>query len=143
MKVGRSLKVLTYELGFYNDDIPGNLGRLSSEMFYAVGLVVDAGLHYKKWTREEAVAYMEHNTFSRPEVNIESTIDRTIVSTGQACSYMVGRLKILELRNKAKQELGDAFQLKEFHNVVLKNGSLPLVLLEDQINQWIQEKKSL
>ena len=134
---------LTYELGFYNDDIPGNLGRLSSEMFYAVGLVVDAGLHYKKWTREEAVAYMEHNTFSRPEVNVESTIDRTIVWPGQACSYMVGRLKILELRNKAKQELGDAFQLKEFHNVVLKNGSLPLVLLEDQINQWIQEKKSL
>ena len=134
---------LTYELGFYDDDIPGNLGRLSSEMFYAVGLVVDTGLHYKKWTRKEAVAYMVYNTFSRPEVNVESTIDRTIVWPGQACSYMVGRLKILELRNKANQELGDAFQLKEFHNVVLKNGSIPLVLLEEQVNQWIQERKSL
>ena len=134
---------LNYELGFYDDDILSNLGRLDAEMYYAVGSVVDIGLHYKNWTREEAVAYMAHNTFSSGEVNVEQVININIVLPGQACSYMVGRLKILELRNKAKQELGDAFQLKEFHNVILRNGSVPLVLLEEQVNQWIQEKKSL
>lgn len=127
---------LAWELGFYENDPFGNLGRLQAEMFRAVRLVVDTGIHYKKWTREEAIEYMIANTgMTTGEVVTE--IERYIVMPGQACAYKIGMMKILELREKAKMELGEKFDLKEFHNVVLKNGAVPLDILEELINEYI------
>lgn len=129
---------LAWELGFYDDDPFGNLGRLQSEMFRAARLVVDTGIHFKKWTREEAIDYMVANTgFTTTEVTTE--IERYIVWPGQACAYKIGMIKILELREKAKNELGDQFDLKAFHNVVLKNGAVPLDILEELVKQYIEE----
>ena len=129
---------LAWELGFYENDPYGNLGRLQAEMFRAVRLVVDTGIHHKKWTREEAIDYMVENTGNnRSEVTSE--IERYIVMPGQACAYKIGMLKILELREKAKQELGNTFDLREFHNVVLKNGAVPLDILEEIINDYISD----
>ena len=128
---------LAWELGFYENDPFGNLGRLQAEMFRAVRLVVDTGIHYKKWTREEAIEYMIANTgMTTGEVVTE--IERYIVMPGQACTYKIGMIKILELREKAKQELGNAFDLREFHNVVLKNGAVPLDILEEIVDDYIK-----
>ena len=116
----------------------GNLGRLQAEMFRAVRLVVDTGIHYKKWTREEAIDYMVLNTgMTTTEVTTE--IERYIVWPGQACAYKIGMLKILELRERAKKKLGDQFDLREFHNVVLKNGAVPLDILDEIIETYISE----
>lgn len=129
---------LAWELGFYENDPFGNLGRLQAEMFRAVRLVVDTGLHYKKWTREEAIDYMVANTgMTTSEVVTE--IERYIVMPGQACAYKIGMIKILELREKAKTQLGDKFDLREFHNVVLKNGAVPLDILEQLIDKYIAD----
>lgn len=131
---------LAWELGFYENDPFGNLGRLQAEMFRAVRLVVDTGLHHKRWTREEAIAYMIENTgMTTGEVVTE--IERYIVMPGQACAYKIGMMKILELREKAKTEMGDSFDLKQFHNVVLKNGAVPLDILEELINDYIATAK--
>ncbi|WP_378175306.1 DUF885 family protein [Aquimarina sp. SS2-1] len=127
---------LAWELGFYENDPFGNLGRLQAEMFRAVRLVVDTGIHHKKWTREQAIDYMVQNTgMTTSEVTTE--IERYIVWPGQACAYKIGMLKILELREKAKQKLGDRFDLREFHNAVLKNGAVPLDILEEIIDAYI------
>ncbi|AFU68676.1 hypothetical protein P700755_001843 [Psychroflexus torquis ATCC 700755] len=129
---------LGWELGLYDNDPFGNLGRLQAEMFRAVRLVVDTGIHYKKWTREEAIDYMVLNTgMTTTEVTTE--IERYIVWPGQACAYKIGMLKILELREKSKQELGNEFDLREFHNVVLKNGAVPLGILEEIVDSYIRE----
>lgn len=129
---------LAWELGFYENDPFGNLGRLQAEMLRAVRLVVDTGIHYKKWTREEAIDYMVENTgMNRTEVVTE--VERYIVIPGQACSYKVGMIKILELREKAKNQLGEDFDLKAFHNVVLKNGAVPLSILEEIIDAYISD----
>ncbi|MBW1297193.1 DUF885 domain-containing protein [Aquimarina litoralis] len=129
---------LAWELGFYENDPFGNLGRLQAEMFRAVRLVVDTGIHHKKWTREQAIDYMVQNTgMTTTEVTTE--IERYIVWPGQACAYKIGMLKILELREKAKQKLGDRFELKEFHNAVLKDGAVPLDILEEIIDVYIEE----
>ncbi len=129
---------LAWELGFYKNDPFGNLGRLQAEMFRAVRLVVDTGIHYKKWTREEAIDYMVQNTgMTTTEVTTE--IERYIVWPGQACAYKIGMMKILELREKAKKKLGNHFDLKEFHNVVLKNGAVPLDILDELIENYIDE----
>jgi uncharacterized protein (DUF885 family) len=131
---------LAWELGFYENDPFGNLGRLQAEMFRAVRLVVDTGIHYKKWTREEAIDYMVANTgMTTTEVTTE--IERYIVMPGQACAYKIGMLKILELREKAKLALGENFDLREFHNVVLKNGAVPLDILEELVDEYIAELK--
>jgi uncharacterized protein (DUF885 family) len=128
---------LAWELGFYENDPFGNLGRLQAEMFRAVRLVVDTGIHYKKWTREEAIDYMVANTgMTTTEVTTE--IERYIVMPGQACAYKIGMMKILELREKAKLALGDKFDLREFHNVVLKNGAVPLDILEELVDEYVQ-----
>lgn len=127
---------LAWELGFYENDPFGNLGRLQAEMFRAVRLVVDVGIHYKKWTREEAIDYMVSHT-GDPTKQVITEIERYIVMPGQACAYKVGMLKILELRERTKQKLGDKFDLREFHNTVLKNGAVPLDILEDIINDYI------
>lgn len=127
---------LAWELGFYKNDPFGNLGRLQAEMFRAVRLVVDTGIHYKKWTREEAIDYMVSNTgMTTTEVTTE--IERYIVWPGQACAYKIGMMKILELRERAKNKLGNQFELKEFHNVVLKNGAVPLDILDEIVEDYI------
>ena len=105
-------------------------------MFRAVRLVVDTGIHFKKWTREEAIDYMVTNTgMTTSEVTTE--IERYIVMPGQACAYKIGMMKILELREKAKNELGKNFELREFHDVVLKNGAVPLDILEQIVDDYI------
>jgi uncharacterized protein (DUF885 family) len=101
---------------------------------------VDSGIHYKKWTREEAIEYMvKHTGMSRSEVTTE--IERYIVWPGQATGYKIGMIKILEFRDKAMNELGAQFDIKEFHDVVLGNGALPLEILESLVDEYIQEKK--
>ena len=116
------------------------LGILQSEIFRAVRLVVDTGIHYKKWTREEAMEYMKSITgMSDTEVRVE--IERYIVWPGQALSYKVGMLKMLELRDKAMNELGDKFNIKDFHSAVLDHGNPPLFIVEEMVNKMIEEAK--
>ena len=126
---------LAVEVGM-TKNLYDELGVLQSEMFRANRLVVDTGLHYKKWTREEAMEYMKSTTgMSDTEVRVE--IERYIVWPGQATSYKMGMLKILELREKAKDALGEKFDIKKFHTIVLDQGIVPLFILEDIINEWI------
>ena len=126
---------LAVEVGM-TKNLYDELGVLQSEMFRANRLVVDTGMHFKRWTREEAMAYMKKTTgMSDTEVRVE--IERYIVWPGQATSYKMGMLKILELRKKAKDALGEKFDIKEFHTVVLDQGIVPLFILEDIIDEWI------
>ena len=129
---------LAWELGFYENDPFGNLGRLQDEMMRAVRLVVDSGIHSKRWTREEAIEYMVEHT-GMPTSEVVTEIERYIVMPGQACAYKIGMMKILELRERAKTELGNTFDLKAFHDVVLKNGAVPLDVLEELVEAYIQE----
>ena len=131
---------LALEVGLANDPYD-ELGILQSEIFRAVRLVVDTGMHYKRWTREEAMEYMKSKTgMSDTEVRVE--IERYIVWPGQALSYKVGMIKILELREKAMNELGDDFNLKDFHSAVLDHGNPPLFIVEEMINKMIEDAKS-
>ena len=132
---------LAKQAGWYDKDPFGDLGRLRDEMLRAVRLVVDTGIHAKHWTREQAIAYMRDKT-GIGEKEVKAEIERYIVNPGQACAYKVGMLKIQELRERAKQQLGDKFDQREFHDTVLKNGSLPLEILEEQINDYIAKKKA-
>jgi uncharacterized protein (DUF885 family) len=132
---------LAKQAGWYKDDQFGDLGRLRDELFRAVRLVVDTGIHAKHWTREQAIAFMRDKT-GMGEKEVKSEIERYIVNPGQACAYKVGMLKIQELRSRAQQQLGDKFDEREFHDNVLKNGSLPLEILEEQINDYIAKKKA-
>jgi len=127
---------LAVEVGM-TKNLYDELGVLQSEMFRANRLVVDTGMHYKKWTREEAMEYMKKTTgMSDTEVRVE--IERYIVWPGQATSYKMGMLKILELRKKAKDALGDKFDIRKFHTIVLDQGIVPLFILEDIIDEWIE-----
>jgi uncharacterized protein (DUF885 family) len=129
---------LAAEQGFQKDPYD-RLGYLMGQLFRAVRLVVDTGLHSKRWTREEAITYMMDNAgTTEPETVTE--IERYIVWPGQACGYMVGALKIRELRAKAQAQLGPKFSLKGFHNVVLTAGSVPLTVLEQLIDDWIAKE---
>jgi uncharacterized protein (DUF885 family) len=132
---------LAKQAGWYDKDPFGDLGRLRDELFRAVRLVVDTGIHAKHWTREQAIAYMRDKT-GMGEKEVKSEIERYIVNPGQACAYKVGMMKIQELRARAQQELGNKFDQREFHDTVLKNGSLPLEILEEQVNDYIQKKKA-
>lgn len=129
---------LAWEYGFHENPLT-NLGRLQAEQFRAVRLVVDTGIHFKRWTREQAIKYMHANT-GMPMGEVITEIERYIVAPGQACAYKIGMLKILELREKAKTALGDKFDIRDFHNVVLKNGSMPLEILESVVDGYIAEK---
>jgi uncharacterized protein (DUF885 family) len=122
---------LAVEQGWYEGDIPGLLGALGSELFRARRLVVDTGLHTKGWTRQQAIDY----GIGAQEV------ERYVAWPGQACAYMVGMLRILELREQAKRELGDKFSLPDFHDVVLKNGSVPLDVLGEIVQRWVAQQK--
>tara|TARA_X000000950_G_scaffold113969_1_gene143369 strand:- start:1017 stop:2777 length:1761 start_codon:yes stop_codon:yes gene_type:complete len=123
------------ELGLYDDPYQ-YFGMLSAEMHRAIRLVVDTGIHTKGWTREQAIAYSLANE-AEPEYAIISEIERYMANPGQALSYKIGQLKIRELRAMAEQELGDAFDIRAFHRIVLESGCIPLALLEDKINDWI------
>ncbi|MFB2727887.1 DUF885 family protein [Shewanella mangrovisoli] len=131
---------LAWELGFQQDPFD-NIGRLQAELFRAVRLVVDTGIHHSRWTREQAIDYMKQNT-GMSDRDVTAEIERYIVMPGQATAYKVGMMKILELREKAKQALGDKFDLRDFHDVVLKNGAVPLDILEKLVDRYIAEKRS-
>ncbi len=131
---------LAWEIGFQNDPLD-NLGRLQAEIFRAVRLVVDTGLHHKRWTREQAIEYMLAKTGMGIN-DVTAEIERYMVRPGQALAYKVGMLKILELRERAREQLGDRFDIKDFHNVVLTNGAVPLEILERLVDQYIEEQRS-
>jgi uncharacterized protein (DUF885 family) len=128
------------EIGMYEDPY-SDFGRLSLELWRAGRLVVDTGLHEKKWTREQAIDYLKQNT-SNSEADCVDSINRYIVMPGQATAYKIGMLKILELRERAKKRLGNKFDLRQFHEVVLTNGAVPLDLLEELVEDWIKSKQS-
>ncbi len=130
---------LAYEMGMLEDPL-NNLGRLQAEMFRAVRLVVDTGLHKKRWSRERAIRYMSEKT-GMPKTDVVAEIERYLVMPGQALAYKVGMLKILQLRQRAKQKLGDKFNIREFHDAVLVNGGLPLTLVEQQVEKYIAEAR--
>jgi uncharacterized protein (DUF885 family) len=121
---------LALENGWYDDDLPSKLGALNAQLFRAKRLVVDTGLHTKNWTRQQAIDY---------GISV-SEVERYVAAPGQACSYMVGQLKILELRDRARRELGEKFSLKDFHTVVLRTGTVPLEVLEEVVSGYIQTK---
>ncbi len=127
------------ELGLYTDPYQ-YFGTLGAEMHRAVRLVVDTGLHSKGWTREQAIKYSMENE-AESEAGITSEIERYMANPGQALSYKIGQLKIIELREKSKKELGDKFDIRQYHNQVLETGCVPLELLENKINNWVAESK--
>jgi len=131
---------LAKEAGWYEGDPFGDLGRLQAELFRGVRLVVDTGIHSKHWPREQAISYMREKT-GMGEKEVTAEIERYIVNPGQACAYKVGMLKIQELRKRAQAELGTKFDQREFHDVILRNGAVPLEILEEQVNAYIQKAK--
>ncbi len=127
------------EIGFYQDPY-SDFGRLAMELWRAVRLVVDTGIHAKQWTREEGIAFYVNNT-PNAEADAVKMVERHIVMPSQATAYKIGMIKIVELREKAKAELGDAFDIREFHNVVLSSGPVPLNVLEQFIEQYISANR--
>ncbi len=128
------------EIGFYQDPY-SDYGRLENEMWRSVRLVVDTGVHYKHWSREQMVDFFRQHT-AMDEQNIQTEVDRYIAWPGQALSYKLGQMKILELRERARRELGDKFEIRAFHDAVLDQGALPLDVLEEKINRWIGSQKT-
>lgn len=128
------------EMGLYEDPY-SDFGRLAMELWRACRLVVDSGLHSKKWTREQAIQYLIDNT-PNPEGDVVKAIERYIVMPGQATAYTVGMLKIIELRERAREALGDKFDIRGYHDVVLKNGPVPLSILEENVDAWITEQQA-
>ena len=124
-------------MGIY-DDPYDKFGQLTYDMWRAIRLVVDTGMHYKGWSRDDAINLFIENT-AKSKLDIENEVDRYIAWPGQALAYKIGQLKILELRQKAERELGDKYDIKDFHHEILKRGSVPLDILEGYINDWISE----
>ena len=131
---------LGYEMGLY-DDPYDRYGQLTYEMWRAVRLVVDTGMHAKGWSREQAIAYFKDNA-AKTDQDITNEIDRYIGTPGQALAYKVGQLKISELRATAKAALGAQFDVRDFNDAVLATGSVPLAALERRVAQWVTEQKS-
>jgi uncharacterized protein (DUF885 family) len=131
---------LAWELGF-QDDPYDNIGRLQGELFRGVRLVVDTGIHAQRWSRERAIEYMVTNT-GMAESDVIAEIERYFVLPGQALAYKVGMTKILELRELAQQELGDRFDMRAFHTVILGSGSLPMNILEELVRDYIEQNKA-
>ncbi|MCL4671891.1 MAG: DUF885 family protein [Sphingomonadaceae bacterium] len=123
------------DMGFYTDPY-SDFGRLGMELWRAGRLVVDTGLHHKRWSREQAIQYLADNT-PNPEGDIRKAIERYIVYPGQATAYTIGKLKIMELRALARAELGDRFDIRAFHEVILANGPVPLDVMEQNVRAWI------
>lgn len=128
------------EMGFYEDPY-SDLGRLAMELWRSCRLVVDTGIHSKKWTREQGIDYYKQNT-PNAESDAVKMVERHIVMPGQATAYKIGMNKILELREEAKVQLGENFDLREFHDVVLLTGAVPLNILEENVQKWVRSKKS-
>jgi uncharacterized protein (DUF885 family) len=128
------------EVGCYKDPY-NDYGRLEDQQLRAIRLVVDTGIHYKHWTRDQVVQYFhDHSAIDEP--NVQSETNRYISWPGQALSYKMGQLKILELRARAQKELGSKFDIREFHDLVIDSGALPLDVLDQQINDWIAQKQA-
>ncbi len=130
---------LPKEMGFYEDPY-SDFGRLAMELWRAARLVVDTGIHEKKWTREQAISYLTENT-PNPEGDCIKAIERYIVMPGQATAYKIGMNKILEMRETAKQQLGDKFDIRQFHDVFLSSGPVPLAIFEERVGDWVKETK--
>jgi uncharacterized protein (DUF885 family) len=128
---------LAWELGFYEDDPYGNLGRLQFQALRAARLVADTGIHAKHWTYEQAIDFMVANT-GRGRGGVEYEVARYSVAPAQATAYYIGYAKILELRQRAQEALGEEFDFKEFHNVLLGSGAVPLDVLEQIVDEYIQ-----
>ncbi len=123
------------DMGFYEDPY-SDFGRLGMELWRACRLVVDTGIHHKRWSREQAIGYLTENT-PNPDGDISKAIERYVVYPGQANAYMIGKLKIMELRERAQKALGPKFQYGRFHDAILKSGPVPLTVLEEKIDGWI------
>lgn len=123
------------DMGFYQDPY-SDFGRLGMELWRACRLVVDTGIHDKRWSREKAIKYLTDNT-PNPDSDIRKAIERYIVYPGQATAYMIGKLKIMELRAKSQKELGDKFTMGDFHDIILRSGPVPLNIMEERVNDWI------
>ncbi|WP_295691730.1 DUF885 family protein [uncultured Maricaulis sp.] len=134
---GLYTEYLPVEYGFYSDPY-SDFGRLAMELWRACRLVVDTGLHYHQWSRQDAVDYLAENT-PNPQGDIVAAIDRYIVYPGQATAYKVGMLEILRLRGIAEDALGDAYDIRDFHDVVLTQGAMPMSVLEERVNAWIED----
>jgi uncharacterized protein (DUF885 family) len=131
---------LTEELGFYENDPIGRIGYLRWQLWRAARLVVDTGLHSKRWSRQQAIDYLASVTGDAPGV-VSTEVDRYVVWPGQACSYEIGRREIMRLREGARNELGPAFDLRAFHDVVLLNGEVPLNVLDQLVRDWIPRQR--
>lgn len=127
------------DMGFYTDPY-SDFGRLGMELWRACRLVVDTGIHHKRWSREEAIRYLTDNT-PNPDGDIRKAIERYIVYPGQATAYMIGKLKIMELRDRARQELGEDFDVRGFHDAILTSGPVPLDIMEENVEKWIAGAK--
>jgi uncharacterized protein (DUF885 family) len=127
------------EVGFYADPW-AEFGRLALELHRAVRLVVDTGLHAKRWTRAQTIRYHVENSPTSEEAAIRAT-ERYILNPGQATAYMIGMLKIVELRERATRALGDSFDVREFHDLVLRTGAVPLNVLESEVDRWVVARK--
>ena len=132
-------ELLAKEMGLYQDPYD-DFGRLTLELMRAIRLVVDTGLHSKHWTRQQAIDWFMDNS-PNPIEEVAKEIERYMVMPGQATSYKIGMIKILELRGKAKIALGEKFNIRDFHDLILGSGPLPLPLLEEQVNNWLEQKK--
>jgi len=132
-------RVAKDDMNMYAADPLGDLGRLQAEIFRAVRLVVDTGMHAKKWSREEAIIYMVANT-GMTEDEVTREIERYVVWPGQATAYKTGQLAILKMRERAEDALGDSFNLREFHELILMNGAMPLGILDETVDEWIEQK---
>ena len=127
-------------MGLYQDPY-SDFGRLAMELWRACRLVVDTGIHAKKWTRDQAIQYLVDNTPNAPTEAVNA-IERYIVMPSQATAYKIGMIKLVQLRDKAKTALGDKFDIRDYHDVVLKNGAVPLDVLEQLVDQYIADKKA-
>jgi uncharacterized protein (DUF885 family) len=127
------------DMGFYTDPY-SDFGRLGMELWRACRLVVDTGIHDKRWSREKAIKYLTDNT-PNPDSDIRKAIERYIVYPGQATAYMIGKLKIMELRAKAQKELGEKFTMGDFHDVILRSGPVPLNIMEERVDSWIAKTR--
>src|SRR5262249_16654552 len=129
------------EMGMYADDPWGRIGYMHDAALRGVRLVVDSGMHAMKWTREQAIKYFV-DSIGDPEPTATTEVERYCVWPGQACGYMLGKLTILRLRNKAKAELGAKFDIHDFHDAILTGGAMPLKVLESVVDRYIASKKA-
>ena len=132
---------LGYDMGLYKDPY-SKFGQLTYDMWRAIRLVVDTGMHYMNWSRQDAINYFLDNS-AKTQQDIINEVDRYINWPGQALAYKIGQLKILELKNRSKEKLGDLYDVKDFHHEVLRRGAIPLYMLEENIDSWIEDTLNL